>query len=53
VRVSNGDIGGLNFTHVSRASNLEHPSSSYTAAVQDIANGLVDMVGPAFSFDRC
>ena len=53
VRVSNGDIGGLNFTHVSRASNVEHPSLSYTAAVQDIANGLVDMVGPAFSFDRC
>ena len=45
VRVSNGDIGGLNFTHVSRGSNVEHPSSSYTAAVQDVANGLVDLVG--------
>jgi len=53
VRVSNGDIGGLNFTHVSKASNVEHPSSSYTAAVQDVANGLVDMaVAPFWITDQ-
>ena len=48
VRVSNGDIGGLNFTHVSRASNVEHPSSSYTAAVKDVEKGLVDLAVAPF-----
>ncbi|EJK76138.1 hypothetical protein THAOC_02116 [Thalassiosira oceanica] len=53
VRVSNGDIGGLNFTHVSRASNVEHPSSLGTAAVQDVANGLVDLaVAPYWITDE-
>jgi hypothetical protein len=37
----------MNFTHRSRVSGIVHPSSSFTAAVQDIEDGLVDMaVGP-------
>jgi len=44
---SNGDIKQVNNTHVSKSSYLMHPTSSFTAAVQDISDGLVDLsVGP-------
>mmetsp|Transcript_34735 Transcript_34735/g.56767 ORF Transcript_34735/g.56767 Transcript_34735/m.56767 type:complete len:669 (+) Transcript_34735:46-2052(+) len=47
VEISNGDIRNLTFTHRSKASGDLHPSSSFTAAVQDLKDGLVDMaVGP-------
>ena len=46
-QISNGDIQSMNFTHRSRVSGIVHPASSFTAAVQDIEDGLVDMaVGP-------
>jgi len=45
--VSGGDIQNINFTYRSQASSLVHPGSSFTAAVQDLEDGLVDMaVGP-------
>lgn len=45
--VSDGDIQNITLTHRSRGGSLVHPYSSYTAAVQDVADGLVDMaVGP-------
>ncbi|KAL7528210.1 hypothetical protein ACHAXR_003461, partial [Thalassiosira sp. AJA248-18] len=45
--ISNGDIRNITVTHRSKASGLVHPSSSYTAAVQDLQDGLVDMaIGP-------
>ena len=47
MEISNGDIRSMNFTHPSRASIILHPTSKFTAAVQDIEDGLVDMaVGP-------
>eukprot|EP00986_Skeletonema_menzelii_P001101 scaffold298_cov130-Skeletonema_menzelii.AAC.4 len=47
VNVSNGDIQNMTFTHTSRASMKRYPTSSFTAAVRDVENGLVDMaVGP-------
>ena len=47
VNISNGDIQKMKFTHTSRASLKEYPTSSFTAAVRDVKNGLVDMaVGP-------
>ena len=47
VQLSKGDIQNVTFTHTSRASAIQHPRSSFTAAVQDVENGLVDMaVGP-------
>ncbi|KAL7491052.1 hypothetical protein ACHAWT_000530, partial [Skeletonema menzelii] len=47
VKLSDGDIQNVTFTHTSRASAKQHPRSSFTAAVQDVENGLVDMaVGP-------
>jgi len=47
VQLSNGDIQNMTYTHTSRASMKQYPSSSFTAAVQDVENGLVDMaVGP-------
>lgn len=47
VKISNGDIHNITLTHRSRASGIVHPSSSYTAAVQDIEDGLISMgVGP-------
>ena len=46
-QISKGDIQSMNFTHRSRVSGIVHPASSFTAAVQDIEDGLVDMaVGP-------
>ena len=45
VEISNGDIRSMNFTHRSRVSSIVHPTSSFTAAVQDIEDGLVDMAG--------
>jgi len=45
--ISNGDIRSMNFTHRSKVSGVVHPTSSFTAAVLDIEDGLVDMaVGP-------
>ena len=35
--ISNGDIRNITFTHRSRAASLLHPTSSYTAAVQDVS----------------
>ena len=47
VQLSDGDIQNISFTHTSRASLKQHPTSSFTAAVRDVENGLVDMsVGP-------
>jgi len=46
-QLSGGDIRVLNITHRSKGSNVLHPTSSFTAAVQDVANGLADMsIGP-------
>ncbi len=47
VNISNGDIQNMTFTHTSRASLKRYPASTFTAAVRDVENGLVDMaVGP-------
>ncbi len=47
VKISNGDIQNVTFTHTSKASLKRYPASSFTAAVQDVENGLMDMaVGP-------
>jgi len=47
VKISNGDIQNVTFTHTSKASLKRFPESWYTAAVRDVQNGLVDMaVGP-------
>lgn len=47
VQLSNGDIKNASFTHSSKASIKQHPTSAFTAAVQDVENGLVDLgVGP-------
>lgn len=47
IRLSGGDIKNITYTHRSKASSVVHPASSYTAAIQDIADGIVDMaVGP-------
>lgn len=47
MKISNGDIKQINFTHGSKASLRMHPTSRFTAAVQDINDGLVDLsVGP-------
>ena len=44
--LAEGDFS-IEYTHGSRGSKLAHPSSSFTAVVQDIANGLVDIgAGP-------
>lgn len=44
--LSGGDFE-VEWTHGSRASKRVHPSSAYTASVQDIADGTVDLaVGP-------
>ncbi len=48
VQLSNGDIQNVTFTHTSRASANQHPKSSFTAAVQDVENGLVDMAAGPF-----
>jgi len=45
--LSNGDIQNVTYTHTSKASLKMYPTSSFTAAVQDVENGLVDMaLGP-------
>ena len=47
VELSNGDIQNVSFSHTSRASLKRYPADAGTAAVRDVANGLVDMaVGP-------
>ena len=46
VSISNGGIKDIAYTHQSKASDILHPTS-FTAAVQDIEDGLADMgVGP-------
>ena len=40
---SGGDIADIKYTHRSRISGELHPTSSYTAAVQDVKDGIVDM----------
>ena len=47
VKISNGDIQNVTYTHTSRATLKRYPASRFTAAVRDVENGLVDMaVGP-------
>ena len=47
MKLSNGDIATVNYTHPSNNAKSMHPESSGTAVIQDIADGLVDMaVGP-------
>mmetsp|Transcript_23990 Transcript_23990/g.43164 ORF Transcript_23990/g.43164 Transcript_23990/m.43164 type:complete len:337 (+) Transcript_23990:534-1544(+) len=47
VKSSKGGIKNITYTHRSRVSSDLHPESSFTAAIQDIQDGLVDMsVGP-------
>jgi len=47
MKFSGGDIKNITYTHRSKVSSDIHPTSSFTAAVQDIQDGLVDMsVGP-------
>lgn len=41
--LSNNDFN-VTYTYGSKASKLVHPTSAYTAVVQDIQDGLVDMV---------
>ena len=45
VEISNGDMKNVSYTYRSRASSVVHPTSSYTATVQDIKDGLIDMGG--------
>ncbi|KAL7528450.1 hypothetical protein ACHAWF_002562 [Thalassiosira exigua] len=47
MEISNGDIQNIAYRHRSRASSLDHPASRFTAAVQDVQDGLSDMaIGP-------
>ena len=47
VEISNGDIKNITLKHHSKAADIVHPSSSFTAAVQDVQDGLVDLaIGP-------
>ena len=48
MEVSDGDIKSLNFTHRSKVSDIEHPTSTYTAAVQEIQDGFIDMAVGSF-----
>ena len=48
VQLSKGDIQNVTYTHTSRASLKQHPTSSFTAAVQDVGRGLVDMAAGPF-----
>jgi hypothetical protein len=43
VEISNGDIADFSYTFKSRAASVLHPTSSYTATVQDVEDGLIDM----------
>ncbi|EJK48816.1 hypothetical protein THAOC_32354 [Thalassiosira oceanica] len=43
LKMSNGDIKNVTYTHVSKAAKLAYPGSSFTAAVSDIQHGLADM----------
>ena len=48
MKFSDGDIKSLNFTHRSKVSDIEHPTSTYTATIQDIADGVIDMAVGSF-----
>eukprot|EP00956_Cyclotella_meneghiniana_P038556 scaffold156105_cov73-Cyclotella_meneghiniana.AAC.1 len=53
VELAGNDISSFNTTYKSRASGIAHPASSFTAAVRDIQNGLVDMsIGPFWITDE-
>ena len=44
--LADGDFS-IAYTHGSKAANNLYPTSSYTAAIQDVEDGLVDLaVGP-------
>mmetsp|Transcript_16879 Transcript_16879/g.40339 ORF Transcript_16879/g.40339 Transcript_16879/m.40339 type:complete len:750 (-) Transcript_16879:156-2405(-) len=43
MEISDGDFS-INYTYASKAGKIVHPSSSYTAAIQDVGDGLADMV---------
>lgn len=48
--LANDDFN-ISYTYGSKASRLLHPASSFTAAVQDVKDGLVDFgVGPFWVF---
>ncbi|KAL7536673.1 hypothetical protein ACHAWF_005534 [Thalassiosira exigua] len=47
MEISQGDIRNVTYSHRSRVSSVLHPESRFTAAVQDVQDGLFDMaVGP-------
>jgi len=47
IGISNGDIRMINYTHKSNAASVMNPTSTGTATVQDVADGLVNLaVGP-------
>jgi len=48
MEVSDGDITSMTFTHRSKVSDIEHPTSTYTATIQDIADGFIDMAVGSF-----
>jgi len=43
VKISKGDITNITYTHRSKVSTDLHPTSLFTAAIQDVQDGLVDM----------
>jgi len=46
-KLSGGDIQNMTFTHKSQVSSIVHPKSSFTASIQDIEDGFIDMaIGP-------
>mmetsp|Transcript_41160 Transcript_41160/g.86336 ORF Transcript_41160/g.86336 Transcript_41160/m.86336 type:complete len:622 (-) Transcript_41160:278-2143(-) len=46
-KLSRGDIQNMTLTHKSRVSGIVHPQSSFTASIQDIEDGFIDMaIGP-------
>ena len=52
-QVSNGDIKNLTFTYRSKSSSLVHPTSSFTAAVQDVSDGLVGTLPRTIARSHC
>ena len=48
IRIADGDFD-ISYTFGSKSSNRIHPKSSFTAAVQDIEDGLADAsIGPFY-----
>ena len=52
-QVSNGDIKNLTLTYRSKSSSLVHPTSSFTAAVQDVSDGLVGTLPRTIARSHC